>query len=160
VREFWALGKNGSGGWRLVSIEQGAEGSHVLDEQIVATPWSDDQALRDEALIEGAVEDAVPEDVQIAELADLDYAGDARAAALDQGDGGGAAGPGARRGARPPGGGGRKPGPRPPGAGGGGGGGGRGRGAAGGGGGGGAPGSAGVKLSNGSSPGLNSGEVA
>src|SRR5205823_4529302 len=41
------------------------------------------QSLRDEALIEGAVQDAVPEDVTIAEVADLDYAGDAHAAALD-----------------------------------------------------------------------------
>ena len=39
----------------LASIEQGAEGAHVLEEQIVATPWSDDHSLRDEALIEGAV---------------------------------------------------------------------------------------------------------
>ena len=44
-----------------LSIEQGAEGAHALDEQIVATPWSDEQAMRDEALVEGAVADAVPD---------------------------------------------------------------------------------------------------
>ena len=83
TREFWTLGKNANNKWVLISIEQGAEGFHVLDEQIVASPWSDDQALRDEAMIEGAVSDAVPENVQVAEVADLDFAGDARAAALD-----------------------------------------------------------------------------
>ena len=37
LREFWTLRKRGSG-WMLVSIEQGAEGAHALDDQIVATP--------------------------------------------------------------------------------------------------------------------------
>jgi predicted lipid-binding transport protein (Tim44 family) len=83
VREFWTLGKTQGGRWRVVSIEQAAEGSHVLDEQIVATPWSDTQALRDEALIEGANRDAVPDGTQIAEVADLGFGGDAHAAALD-----------------------------------------------------------------------------
>ena len=83
IREFWTLARTQSGRWRLISIEQGAEGAHVLDEQIVATPWSDNKSLQDEALIEGAVNDAVPETVQIAEVANLDYAGDAHAAALD-----------------------------------------------------------------------------
>jgi predicted lipid-binding transport protein (Tim44 family) len=83
IREFWTLRRNQNGRWILASIEQGAEGSHVLAEDIVATPWSDHQALQDEALIEGAVADAVPESTPIAELADLDFQGDARAAALD-----------------------------------------------------------------------------
>jgi predicted lipid-binding transport protein (Tim44 family) len=102
VREFWTLGRqqddsgaahSGEAGgraggkpeghWILVSIEQGAEGAHALEEQIVATPWSDDQAMRDEALVEGAVAEAVPEGTKIAEVADLDFQGDARAAALD-----------------------------------------------------------------------------
>lgn len=82
VREFWTLGKR-RGHWVLVSIEQGAEGSHALDEQIVATPWSDEQAMRDEALVEGAVADAVPDGVAVADVADLQFEGDARAAALD-----------------------------------------------------------------------------
>ena len=67
----------------LASIEDGKEGKHTLDEQIVATPWADERGLRDEALVEGAVADAVPADTKIAEVADLQYDGDAHAAALD-----------------------------------------------------------------------------
>ena len=83
VREFWTLAKDDRGRWMLASIEQGAEGMHVLNERVVTTPWSDDQKLRDDALIEGAMQDAVPEHTKIAELADLDFEGDARSAALD-----------------------------------------------------------------------------
>jgi predicted lipid-binding transport protein (Tim44 family) len=83
IREFWTLGKSPAGRWRLISIEHAAEGTHNLAEQIVATPWSDNQALRDEALVEQATNDAVPHGTQIAEVADLDFAGDAHAAALD-----------------------------------------------------------------------------
>ncbi len=82
VREYWTLGKR-DGNWVLLSIEQGAEGEHALKDDIVATPWSDDRAMHDEALIEGAVADAVPASTNIAELADLDFTGDARAAAND-----------------------------------------------------------------------------
>ena len=39
--------------------------------------------MRDEALVEGAVADAVPEGTKIAEVADLQYDGDAHAAAMD-----------------------------------------------------------------------------
>ena len=67
----------------LVSIEQGAEGAHALDEQIVADAMADEQAMRDEALVEGAVADAVPEGTSVAEVADLQFDGDARAAAID-----------------------------------------------------------------------------
>lgn len=83
IREFWTLAKDERGRWTLASIEQGGEGTHVLNQPIVATPWSDDQKLRDEALVEGAVHDAVPEHTKIAEVADLDFEGDAHAAALD-----------------------------------------------------------------------------
>lgn len=82
VREFWTLAKRDRH-WILQSIEQGAEGSHQLTDRIVATPWADEQALRDEALVEGAVQDAVPQGTKLAEVADLDFEGDARAAALD-----------------------------------------------------------------------------
>ena len=82
VREFWTLSKR-DGDWILRSIEQGAEGAHTLDEQLVPSPWSDDGALRDEALVERAVADAVPEGTSIAEVADVDFEGTARAAALD-----------------------------------------------------------------------------
>jgi predicted lipid-binding transport protein (Tim44 family) len=82
LREFWTLARR-NGRWVLVSIEQGAEGSHRLDDAIVATAWSDETGMRDEALIEGAVEDAVPAGTNIAEVAALDFNGDAHAAALD-----------------------------------------------------------------------------
>jgi predicted lipid-binding transport protein (Tim44 family) len=82
IREFWTL-QRPHGHWILTSIEQKAEGKHALDEQIVATAWGDDRGLRDEALVEGAVADAVPSDTKIAEVADLEYDGDAHAAALD-----------------------------------------------------------------------------
>ncbi len=82
IREFWTLGRS-HGRWVLLSIEQGAEGAHALDEQVVATPWSDQTALRDEALLEGAAAEAVPDGTSVAEVADLDFEGDARAAALD-----------------------------------------------------------------------------
>ena len=82
VREFWTLVKR-DGRWILQSIEQGAEGAHRLREELVATPWGDERALRDEALVEGAVQDAVPDGTKLAEVADLDFEGDGRAAALD-----------------------------------------------------------------------------
>jgi predicted lipid-binding transport protein (Tim44 family) len=82
VREFWTLGRRGDH-WVLVSIEQGAEGRHALDEQIVATPWADDQGMRDEALVEAAVADAVPAGVKVSEVADVHYEGDAQSAAND-----------------------------------------------------------------------------
>jgi hypothetical protein len=82
TREYWTLGKRGTR-WVLVSIEQGAEGEHRLDEALVASPWSDDSTLRDQALVEGAVADAVPTGTNLAELADLEFTGDARGAAND-----------------------------------------------------------------------------
>ena len=83
LREFWTLKQNAHGRWILASIEQGAEGAHVLDEEIVADAVSDEHTLKDEALIEGAMADAIPDPTGIAELADLDFDGDARAAAMD-----------------------------------------------------------------------------
>ncbi len=82
VREFWTLAKRGDR-WILNSIEQGAEGMHALDEKVVATPWADEQAMRDQALVEGAVAAAVPEGTNVADVADLHFDGSARAAALD-----------------------------------------------------------------------------
>ena len=81
VSEYWTLGKR-DGRWILLSIEQDKEGAHHLDAEIVATPWGDDGRLRDEAVTELATADSVP-DEQIAGLADLDFDGTARAAALD-----------------------------------------------------------------------------
>ena len=83
LREFWTLKRTANGRWVLASVEQGAEGSHVLDEDIIATADYDEKSMHDEAVIEGAVAEAVPKNVPIAEVADLDFTGDARAAAND-----------------------------------------------------------------------------
>jgi predicted lipid-binding transport protein (Tim44 family) len=80
--EYWTLTKR-DGKWILASIEQGAEGEHVLQDQIVATPWSDEHRLQDEALLELAAADATPATTNIAELTSVDFAGDAHAEALD-----------------------------------------------------------------------------
>ena len=82
IREFWTLGRRGPH-WVLVSIEQGAEGKHALDEQIVATPWADERAMHDEAMVEAAVADAVPEGTKVSEVAELQFEGDAQDAAND-----------------------------------------------------------------------------
>jgi predicted lipid-binding transport protein (Tim44 family) len=82
IREFWTLQRRGEH-WILGSIEQGAEGGHTLEEQVVATPWADERGMRDEALIEGAVADAVPQGTRVAEVADLQFEGDAHSAAND-----------------------------------------------------------------------------
>jgi len=82
--EFWTLAKRpGGDGWIIASIETDAEGQHVLDAEIVASPWSDEQRMSDASLLEVAALDKLPEGVSTAEVADLDYAGDARTAALD-----------------------------------------------------------------------------
>ena len=79
VREYWTLARRNDH-WILESIEQGGEGTHALDERVVATSWGDEQALRDEALVEGAMADVTP---NVAEIATVDFDGDARAEALD-----------------------------------------------------------------------------
>jgi predicted lipid-binding transport protein (Tim44 family) len=86
IREFWTLARNRAPGgqpWILASIEQGGEGQHALEEKLLATKASDEQGMRDEALVEGAVAEAVPSGTKISEVADLDFSGDARAAAND-----------------------------------------------------------------------------
>ena len=79
--EYWTLAKH-DGHWMLVSIEQDAEGVHNLTDAIVATPWSDDR-LHDEALVEQAVADRVPEGFSAADAASFAFAGSAREEALD-----------------------------------------------------------------------------
>ncbi len=80
--EYWTLHKR-DGAWRLESIEQDAEGAHHLAGEIVATPWGDTRRLREDAVAELAAADAAPPGFAPAELADLDFDGTARAAALD-----------------------------------------------------------------------------
>ena len=79
--EYWTLAKH-DGHWTLVSIEQDAEGAHHLTDEIVASPWSDSR-LHDEALVEQAVADRVPEGFSAADAATFDFAGTAREEALD-----------------------------------------------------------------------------
>ncbi|HEX6713186.1 MAG TPA: TIM44-like domain-containing protein [Thermoleophilaceae bacterium] len=78
--EFWTLARR-EGHWIVVSIEQEAEGQHNLQEPLVPTPWSDDQKLHDEAVVEHAQAGAASENV--ASLFSVEFADDARKAALD-----------------------------------------------------------------------------
>jgi predicted lipid-binding transport protein (Tim44 family) len=80
--EYWTLARRDDG-WTVVSIEARAEGDHHLDSEIVASPWSDEQRLADESLAELAGADAVPEGFTTADLATIEFDGDARAHALD-----------------------------------------------------------------------------
>jgi predicted lipid-binding transport protein (Tim44 family) len=82
MREYWTLQRRGEH-WVLASIESGAEGEHSLQDKIVQTHWADEQSLRDEALVEGAVAQSTPDGFKLAELAELQFTGDAHAAALD-----------------------------------------------------------------------------
>jgi predicted lipid-binding transport protein (Tim44 family) len=82
LKEYWTLNKGENGSWRLLSVEQDKEGAHHIDADIVASPW-DDRRLADESLVEGAVADKIVDGYKISEIADLDFDGDARAAALD-----------------------------------------------------------------------------
>jgi len=82
LTEYWTLARRGDA-WMVVSIEARAEGDHHLEGEIVASPWSDASRLRDEALTELAVADALPPGFTTADLAQVDFAGDARTRALD-----------------------------------------------------------------------------
>jgi predicted lipid-binding transport protein (Tim44 family) len=82
MREYWTLERRGEH-WVLASIESGAEGEHSLQDKIVQTHWADEQSMRDEALVEGAVAQSAPEGFKVSELAELQFTGDAHAAALD-----------------------------------------------------------------------------
>ena len=79
--EYWTLFQR-DGRWRLLSIESDSEGRHNLDGEIVASPWAGSD-VADAALLETAAADAAPADVKTSEIADLDFDGTARAAALD-----------------------------------------------------------------------------
>jgi predicted lipid-binding transport protein (Tim44 family) len=78
--EFWTLARRDDH-WIVVSIEQEDEGKHNLEEPLVPTPWSDEQALHDEAVVEQAAAGAAAENV--APLFSVEFADDARKAALD-----------------------------------------------------------------------------
>ena len=81
LAEYWTLARVGDR-WIVASIEQDSEGAHHLEAPLAPSPWSDEQKLKDETALERASEDA-PQQATTAELADVDYAGDARKQALD-----------------------------------------------------------------------------
>jgi predicted lipid-binding transport protein (Tim44 family) len=66
--EYWTLGKR-DGRWIVESIEAGEEGKHHLKAPVVATPWGDDERLRQDAVAELATADAAPDSFAPAELA-------------------------------------------------------------------------------------------
>jgi predicted lipid-binding transport protein (Tim44 family) len=82
LAEYWTLGRHADGSWYLVSIEQDAEGGHVLEEDIVARPDEDTARLHDDAVASVAMAGAVA-DSAVKDIAPLSFAGDARIAALD-----------------------------------------------------------------------------
>ena len=80
--EYWTLARSGDSAWKVVSIEQRAEGDHHLDSEIVASPWSDSR-LADDSLTELAVDDGLPPGFTTADLAVVEFDGMAREQALD-----------------------------------------------------------------------------
>lgn len=82
LTEWWTLAKRDNR-WIIGSIEQESEGRHHLESQLVATPADDVERLGDEALVELAAADKVAHGFTVADVADLDFDGDAHAAALD-----------------------------------------------------------------------------
>lgn len=82
LEEWWTLGKRDNR-WIVFSIEQEAEGRHHVDGKIVATPEDDVERIGDQALVDLAVEDRVADGFRVSDVADLDFDGDAHAAALD-----------------------------------------------------------------------------
>jgi predicted lipid-binding transport protein (Tim44 family) len=80
LSEFWTLGKR-DGHWIVISIEGAREGEYHLTEPLVPLPSDDTQLLHDEAVAEQAANQTPT--FAPAEIADLDFAGSARAAALD-----------------------------------------------------------------------------
>jgi predicted lipid-binding transport protein (Tim44 family) len=80
--EYWTLARSGDAAWKVVSIEQRAEGDHHLESEIIASPWSDPR-LADESLTELAVADGLPPGFTTADLAVVEFDGTAREQALD-----------------------------------------------------------------------------
>jgi predicted lipid-binding transport protein (Tim44 family) len=82
LREFWTLQRRDDH-WILESVEQGSEGSHQLEDQLVPTAWADNQQLHDEALVEQANADALSADKDIADYGSFGLSSDAQAQAND-----------------------------------------------------------------------------
>jgi len=82
LREYWTLERRDDR-WVLASIEQGAEGEHALSDVVAPTAWSDEQHLRDQAILEGAAAETVPTGTDLAGLTSVQFSDDARATAID-----------------------------------------------------------------------------
>ena len=82
LREYWTLGVR-DGHWMLLSIEQDVEGEHNLTDPLVARPDEDVASIRDEVVVERAVEDRAPVGTRLGELVDVDFSDDALMAARD-----------------------------------------------------------------------------
>lgn len=70
LREYWTLGKR-DGRWTVLSIEQDEEGTHQLDAPIEVDP-SEDRRMTDQARVEAAVANPLPEGMTHAEVDDED----------------------------------------------------------------------------------------
>ena len=82
MREYWTLERRGDALGPGLD-RAGRRGRARAQGQDRPDAWADEQSLRDEALVEGAVAAECPAGFKLAELADLQFTGDARAAALD-----------------------------------------------------------------------------
>jgi predicted lipid-binding transport protein (Tim44 family) len=81
VGEYWTLAPHDDH-WMLVSIEQPEEGAYHLRERPIPRPEDDDH-LRDDTFLAMAAASTLPEGFTDADLISVDFATDARAAALD-----------------------------------------------------------------------------
>jgi len=81
VGEYWTLAPHNDH-WVLVSIEQPEEGAYHLRERPIPRPEDDDH-LRDDTFLAMAAATTLPEGFTDADLISVDFATDARAAALD-----------------------------------------------------------------------------
>jgi len=81
VGEYWTLAPS-EDHWMLISIEQPAEGEYHLHERPIPRP-EDDERLRDDTFLAMAAADTLPEGFTPADLINVEFADDARAAALD-----------------------------------------------------------------------------
>jgi predicted lipid-binding transport protein (Tim44 family) len=81
VGEYWTLAPY-EDHWMLISIEQPAEGEYHLRERPIPRPEDDDR-LRDDTFLAMAAADRLPDGFAPADLINVEFADDARAAALD-----------------------------------------------------------------------------
>ena len=82
LREWWTLGKRG-GKWTLLSIEQREEGEHHMESELVAAPEHDSRIARRGRHRAGGRPTRWQPGFTVRDVADLDFDGTARDAALD-----------------------------------------------------------------------------